>query len=298
MSEAGTEALGFTHTLLDVGDVQLHYAELGVGDPVVFIAGWPQTWYAWRRVVPLLAAKERRALVLDPRGFGSSRMSGPFDLDTVAKDVHQLLKALNLNKVDVVSHDVGSWISYALASDYPEDVDRLVLSEMTIQTPGASRPIPGDRANFASWHFAFNRLPELPEALVAGRESLFLDWLFDHKAKRPEAIDAAARAHYARAFAAPGAAKAGFEYYRALLSGHGLQRMAERVARPLSMPVLAIGADGGVGDQLAISLDNSTVELHSVVLAGGHFLPEEAPASFSQAVFDFWEATVSTEPAS
>jgi pimeloyl-ACP methyl ester carboxylesterase len=129
------------------------------------------------------------------------------------------------------------------------------------------------------------------EILVAGRERLFLGWLFDHKARRPDAIDAVAREHYARSFAAPGAARAGFDYYRALLSTHGLQRMRERVARPLTMPVLAVGADGGIRARLAESLDGAAVSLHSVVLAGGHYLPEEAPVEFTQAVLNFWENT-------
>lgn len=135
---------------------------------------------------------------------------------------------------------------------------------------GHQRPWRGRRVLFG-----FNRLPGLPEILIAGRERLFLDWLFDHKARRPDAIDAVARERDARSFAAPGAARAGFDYYRALLSTHGLQRMTERVARPLTMPVLAVGADGGVRARLAESLDGAAVSLHSVVLAGGHYLPED-----------------------
>ena len=290
----------FSHRYLSVGDIHLHYAESGDGVPVLLIPGWPQTWYAWRHVAPLLVAAERRVIVLDPRGLGASdKPEHGYDLDSLAADVHGFLAQLGLlgtGGIDVVSHDVGSWISYALASEYPNDVRRLVLSEMTIQTSDTMRPIPDDSANIASWHFGFNRLPGLPEILVAGRERLFLDWLFDHKATRPDAIDAVAREHYARSFAAPGAARAGFDYYRALLSSHGLQRMTERVARPLTMPVLAVGADGGVRARLAESLDGAAVSLHSVVLAGGHYLPEEAPAEFTQAVLNFWQNAGSPLP--
>lgn len=285
----------FAHRYLTLGDMRLHYAESGHGEPVLLIPGWPQTWYAWRHVAPLLVAERRRAIVLDPRGLGwSDKPVHGYDLDSVAADVHGFLTQLGLvstGGIDVVSHDVGSWISYALASAYPDDVRRLVLSEMTIQTSDTMRPIPDDSTNIASWHFSFNRLPDLPEILVAGRERLFLDWLFDHKAARAEAIDAAAREHYARSFAAPGAARAGFDYYRALLSRHGLQRMTERVAQPLTMPVLAIGADGGVRARLAESLEGAASFLQSVVLAGGHYLPEEAPAEFTQAVIRFWRDT-------
>lgn len=293
---------GPTHRLLAVGDVQLHSVDIGQGEPVLLLPGWPQTWYAWRHVVPLLAAEGRRVIVLDPRGLGGSeKPAHGYDLDTVAADVHGFLTQAGLvdaGGLDIVSHDVGSWVAYALASAYPNDVRRLVLSEMTIQTPDAARPIPDEGTNIASWHLGFNRLADLPEALVAGRERLFLDWLFDHKATKPEAIDATAREHYARSFAAPGAARAGFDYYRALLSPDGLRRMAERVARPLPMPVLAIGAEGGVGARLARSLGGAASILHSVVLSGGHYLPEEAPEAFAQAVIDFWrETTTMRRPA-
>jgi pimeloyl-ACP methyl ester carboxylesterase len=293
MPEIDVRSDDLTQRFLTVNDVRLHYAESGHGEPALLIPGWPQTLYAWRHVAPLLAAEGRRVIVLDPRGVGGSdKPVHGYDLDTVASDVHGFVTQLGLVRaggIDVVSHDVGSWISYALASAYPDDVRRLVLSEMTIQTSDTMRPIPDDSTNIASWHFGFNRLPDLPETLVAGRERLFLDWLFDHKAKRPEAIDAVAREHYARSFAAPGAARAGFDYYRALLSTSGLRRMTERVAQPLAMPVLAIGADGGVGTGLADSLHGAALALHSVVLAGGHYLPEEAPAEFTQAVLSFWQ---------
>lgn len=293
MQDLGPDDLA--HQLATVGDVRLHVAEAGQGEPVLLIAGWPQTWYAWRHVAPLLAAEGRRVILLEPRGFGGSdKPAHGYDLDTVAADVHGFLTQRGLVKaggIDVVSHDVGSWVSYALACAYPDDVRRLVLSEMTIETPDTVQRIPDDRSNVASWHFGFNRLPDLPEALVAGREKLFLDWLFDHKATRPAAIDAVAREHYAKSFAAPGAARAGFDYYRALFGPHGLRRMAERSAQPLAMPVLTIGGTGGVGTVLAESLDRAAAALHSVVLDAGHYLPEEAPAEFTQAVLRFWRDT-------
>ncbi|MDX5629615.1 MULTISPECIES: alpha/beta hydrolase [unclassified Brenneria] len=291
------QALAFdlAHHRITLGEVQLHYAEIGQGEPVLLLPGWPQTWYAWRHVIPILQSEGRRVIVLDPRGLGASdKPSQGYDLDSVAAEVHDFITQLGLadaNSLDIVSHDVGSWIAYALAVAYPGDMRRLVLSEMTIQTPDAARPIPDESGNIATWHFSFNRLTDLPEALVSGRERLFLDWLFDHKTIWPEKIDNIAREHYTRSFAAPHAAKAGFDYYRELLSENGLKRMAERIAQPLTMPVLTIGAEGGVQNRLGQSLADAAPMLQSVVLAGGHYLPEEAPEAFAQAVIAFWRDT-------
>ncbi|WP_159995127.1 alpha/beta fold hydrolase [Roseomonas sp. 18066] len=284
---------GLAHRRVAVAGVRLHVAEAGQGPPVLLLPGWPQSWLAWRHVVPLLVAAGRRVVVLDPRGLGDSdRPEGGYDLDTVAGEIHGFLAQEGLLGLDIVSHDVGSWIAYALAAGHPAAVHRLVLSEMTMQTAGVARPVPDEAANIAGWHFGFNRLHGLPEALVAGRERLFLDWMFDNKAARPAAIDEAARAHYEGCFARPGAARAGFDYYRALLSPAGLARMAERLAVPLPMPVLAIGAEGGVRGRLADSLQGAAPRLSSLVLPGGHYLPEEAPEAFAAAVLAFWRDTV------
>ena len=43
---------GMTHRMVEVGEVQIHVAEAGSGPPVLLLHGWPQHWYAWRRVAP------------------------------------------------------------------------------------------------------------------------------------------------------------------------------------------------------------------------------------------------------
>lgn len=287
---------GITHRFAQVSGIRLHYAEAGDGDPVLLLPGWPQDWYAWRRMVPLLVAQHRQVVVLDPRGFGDSdKPESGYDLDQAADDLHGFIAAAGLERpggIDIVSHDLGSWIAYALASAYPDDVRRLVLSEATIPNPTSSKPVPDDDANVKTWHFGFNRLADLPEALVAGRERVFLDWLFDNKAMHPTRIDPAARDEYGRAFSAPGAASAGFAYYRELFGAAGLERMGERLAAPLTMPVLTVGAEGGVGTSLHGSLQGAATNLHGAVLAGcGHYLPEECPEEFASTIECFWRST-------
>ena len=284
---------GPTPQVLQVGRTMLRFQEMGSGDPVLLLPGWPEDGYAWRQVAPMLAAKGRRVILLDPRGFGESdKPPQGYDLDTVANEVHAFIGAAGLSRpggVDVVTHDLGGWIGYALASAHPEDVRRLVLSEVTIPSPDQKQSIPDDAADIKTWHFAFNRLPGLPETLVAGHERAFLDWLFDNKALRPATIDTKARNEYARAFASRGGAHAGFEYYRALFAPAGLQRMKQRLAKPLLMPVFTIGASGGVRTLLIESMTGAATDLHGTVLEGcGHYLPEECPSAFADAVIGFW----------
>ena len=157
-------------------------------------------------------------------------------------------------------------IGYALASAHPSDVRRLVIGEVTIPDPNATPPIPDEVANIKTWHVAFNRLPSLPEALMQGRECVFLNWLFDHKAARPAEIDAAARDEYVRAFSAPGTMGAFLSYYRDAFGPAGLKRMGERRANPLSMPVLTVGGKEGLGEMLGKSFQGLATNVQAVVL--------------------------------
>ena len=176
------------HHVVRVDGLRFHYAAAGSGEAVVLIPGWPEmSWIAWRKVVPLLVKAGRQVYVLEPRGFGDSdKPQGGYDLDTAARDLHGFLIATGLNRaggVDIVAHDIGTWIAHAHAAAYPGDVKRLVLTEANV--PGVSPPapagIPSEAANLKSWQFAFNRLDDLPEILVQGRERAYLTWLFATK---------------------------------------------------------------------------------------------------------------------
>src|SRR5271170_2187109 len=156
-----------------VNGVKLHYVVIGDGEPVVLVPGWPESWYAWRRVMPELIRNGRRVFAIDPRGFGDSEkpLTG-YDPDTTAKDLHAFLEALDLTMdggVDIVGHDVGTWIAFNHATRFPHEVRRLVLTDAAI--PGVSSSpggIPARAKNIKTWHFAFNRLDDLPEILVKG----------------------------------------------------------------------------------------------------------------------------------
>jgi pimeloyl-ACP methyl ester carboxylesterase len=273
----------FHHGTVSVNGVRLHYVEGGSGAPLLLIPGWPESWYAWRHVMPALAAG-RRVVVIDPRGMGDSgHPASGYDLKTVAADVHGLVEALALTKdgpIDVAGHDVGAWIGYAYGSDWPGDVKRLALFDAALPgvTPPAPAGIPTDAANVKSWHFAFNRLDDLPELLVQGREREYLTWLFQNKASKTWAIGAADLDEYVRVYRQPGAVRAGFAYYRAAFGSEGLAQSRARAQHKLSMPVLAIGAEFGVGDNLVDVLRSAASNVSGGTARGcGHFVPEECP---------------------
>lgn len=284
----------FHHDTVVIKGVRLHFVERGSGTPILLVPGWPQSWYAWRHVMPLLANAGRRVIALDPRGMGDSdRPASGYDMRTVAAELHGFVEALSLTAngpVDVVGHDLGTWISYAFAAEWPADVKRLAVFEALL--PGITPPpppgIPSAEANVKTWQLAFNRLHDLPEILLQGREREFLTWLFRVKCTRPWTIAPADLDEYVRVNAAPGATRAALSYYRQNLEPEGIAQTRERAEHKLAMPVLAFGADSGVGDVLADTMRRVAADVRGGVFAGcGHYVAEEAPRAVAEQIIRF-----------
>lgn len=273
------------HRYVRIDDTRLHCAILGDGEPVLLIPGWPQTWYAWRHVMPVLAANGFQAIAVDPVGSGhSGRPDTGYDTGAAAAMLHCLMRALGHERYQVVGHDVGMWVGYALASDQPDAVSRLALTEAVI--PGLA-PAPGLFAppaeNIFLWHFMFNQVRDLPEFLTAGREQGYLEFIFDTWSFRRDrvAVDV-----YTRAYASPGGIRAGFAYYRAI--PETIRQNAERAKRPLTMPVLAVGAEHATADAPIATLRPHASNLRGGIVADcGHFIMEEGPEEFAGQLLPF-----------
>ena len=140
MSGAPNLPEGFTDTFtsryIDTGEVRLHAVTGGDGPPLLLVHGWPQTWYAWRMLMPALA-RDFSVVAVDQRGIGlSGKPQGAYDTGTLANDLVALMDALGHRRFALYGTDVGMPIAYALAADHPDRVDRLVVSEAPL--PGIS----------------------------------------------------------------------------------------------------------------------------------------------------------------
>ena len=281
----------FEHHQAEVGEVMLHYVTCGSGPPVVLLHGWPQTWYEWRHVMPALAQRYT-VIAPDLRGLGdSSRPLDGYDKRTVANDVWRLVaEKLGHKRFLLVGHDWGGPTAYALAASHPEAVDKLVIIDVVI---------PGDGGDFSQggrrWHHQFHMTPDLPEALVQGRERIYLQWFYQTFAYKSGAISDADLDEFTRTYSQPGALRAGFNFYR------NLQRDAADNAAQLAtgfrlpMPVLAIGGavsyphGRGRGADVEASLRRVATNVRGVVVEeAGHFVPEEQPEVVSRLLLEFF----------
>lgn len=264
------------HGKADVNGVRLHYVTAGDGPPLVLVHGFPQTWWEWRHVLPALA-RRFRVIAVDYRGAGDSeRPHGGYDKRTMAADVRELVRRLcGATPFSVVGHDMGAFVSYALAAHHHEDVERLVLIDA---------PIPGTavwdrlRTSPRLWHVAFHGARDVAELLVAGRERAYLEQFYDHRAYLNGAITTADVDVYARAYRQPGAMRAAFEAYRAIPEDVEVHRALIAAGR-LPMPVLVVGGEASASGPALREMAGEIAEdwRHETLPRCAHWIPEEQP---------------------
>jgi pimeloyl-ACP methyl ester carboxylesterase len=266
----------FTSRHIDTGELRQHVVTGGAGPPLLLVHGWPQTWYAWRLIMPALA-RGFTVVAPDQRGCGlSGKPQDGYDTATLAADLAALMDALGHRRFAVVGHDTGMWIGYALAADHPGRVARLAVAETPLPGVSPSPPLfASAHLNNALWHFAFNRLAEVNDQLVTGREDVYFGWQFATKAARP-LPDYAVR-HYIDTLAAgPEALHASFAIYRALNAT--IAQNQQRMTRRLPMPVLGIGGGHSLAEQVADTMKLAADDVQTLVIPDcGHHPAEEAP---------------------
>jgi pimeloyl-ACP methyl ester carboxylesterase len=290
--EAPNLPVGFADTFssqyVDTGDVRLHAVIGGEGPPVLLIHGWPETWYAWRLVMPTLA-REFEVIAVDQRGIGlSDKPKDGYDTASLANDLVGLMDALGHERCAVYGTDVGMPIAYALAADHPDRVDRLVVSEAPL--PGISPSPPlflPPQLNARLWHLAFNQLPaELNEALVRGREEIFFGSEFSASAGTRKLPDEVVKYYIDAVASDPEALRGSFEFYRAIPATTA--QNAERAKRRLTMPVLAIGGAESGMEGVEATMKLVADDVQGVVLAGAaHWVAEQAPDELVAALTEF-----------
>ena len=261
----------------------------GHGPVVVLLHGFGDTGDMWEPLAKVLV-KDHQVIIPDLRGMGlSSHPEAGYEKAAQARDLAAILDALHVQRFQLVTHDIGNMVGYALAAQYPQRVSTWVVMDA---------PLPGlgnwaaQITNPKTWHFNF-RGPDV-ERLVAGRERILLDRFYNDLSAQPDRIDEQTRAHYAKLYAQPGAIHnalggqfAAFardaEDNQALFASHG----------KLTMPILAIGGDHSYGAGMKTEIESvATHVAGAVVTNSGHWIMEEQP---SQAV-EIIVAYLATQP--
>ena len=272
---------GFNTRRIATEGAQLHVRVGGSGPAVVLIHGFGDTGDMWAPLARALAV-DHTVVVPDLRGMGlSSKPEDGYDKRTQAADIRKVLDQLGIDRADIVGHDIGTMVAYAYAARYPDKTTRLVVMDAPV--PGIP-PWNDIVRSPLLWHFSFGG----PDALrlVKGRERIYLDRFWNEFAGTPSKIDEAARRHYAKLYAQPGAMRASFAQFLAIPKDaeDNLQSMKTL----LPMPVLAIGGEKSFGANEAVVMRNAATNVTELVVPdAGHWLMEEQPAATVQAIRNF-----------
>lgn len=283
---------GFRGDKVTVNGIRLHYVAGGQGSPIVLLPGWPETWWAYHKIMPELA-KTHRVISVDLRGMGSSdKPAGGYDKKTMASDISELLKKLGHDRADIVGHDIGAMVAFSFAANHPDQTRKLVMLDVGHPSAGYMKmpllPEPGtfgdkiDENHPYLWWFAFHQVKGLPEQLLEGRAGIEQAWFFKYMAIDEGAIDARDRAVYAAAYSTRAGTRAGNGWYQAF----GQDIADDETYGPLRMPVLGLAGPGF--SRLKASLDAKAPGSKTFRVEGsGHFIAEEKPAILLQHLRDF-----------
>ena len=261
--------------------VRLHYLKMGQGDPVLLLHGFGQSSQMWRPLMRELA-KDHTVIAADLRGAGQS--DAPADGYTkaeMARDVHALMNGLGYSKVSVVGHDIGMMVAYAYAAQFPGEVQKVVLMESVLPGVGEwARIWPRDQ-----WHLRF--YGKTPEALVQGRERIYLEHFWNDFAADPaKSIAEADRKIYAAEYARPNHIRASMEWFRDV--DEDAREFHDYAAKPLTMPMLVLTGEKGSGDGLIKQAQLIDTDVQGAVVPGaGHWLMEEAPGFVIPKIVEF-----------
>ena len=280
------ELPGISHHRSRVNGTELHYVAAGTsGSPILLVHGFPETWWIFRKVIPLLATKHR-VFAVDLRGFGdSANAPGDHDSKVLAEDLHHLIADIGVGPVHLTGQDISGATVFRLAVTHPEDVLSFTAIEMGLAGFGLEGL--ADVTHGGAWHIGFLAAPGIPEMLLAGREREFLgQFAFPTMCATPEAISKGDVDEFVRTYSRADGWRGAIGLYQSMLKeGAEIKALAEKPG--LNLPVLAVGAGGGAFTVGTMSKAAGT-QVRSVQLDGvGHYVAMEAPERLSKALLEF-----------
>ncbi len=246
----------------------------GKGPAVVLLHGFGDTGDMWEPLAARLV-KDHLVIVPDLRGMGlSSHPEDGYEKAAQARDLVGILDKLKVKKVQLVTHDIGNMVGYALATHYPDRVTAWVVMDAPLPGMGTWQ---AQLVNPKVWHFNF-RGPDV-ERLVAGRERILLDRFYNDLGGDPARIDESTRRHYAELYARPKAIHNAFGGQFEAFSRDAEENIATFAKTgKLDIPVLAIGGEQSYGDSMKTEVEYVASNVEGAVIHNsGHWIMEEQP---------------------
>ncbi|KAK3373918.1 alpha/beta hydrolase fold protein [Lasiosphaeria ovina] len=281
---------GITHHTAAVNGTTLHYVSAGTsGPPILLVHGFPETWWAFHKLIPLLAAASHRVFAVDLRGFGDSAPaeSSTHTSAAAAEDLRQLIAHhLDVGPVHLLAQDISGGAAFRLAAAHPQHVRSFGAVEMGLA--GFGLEALADVTHGGAWHIGVLAAPNIPELLLAGRERAFLAGAaFPSMTAVAGSITDVDYDEFARTYSRPGAWRGAAALYRSMLAeGDEIRVLA--ASTPLALPVLAVGAGGGPFTEMTMRQVTAGGKVTARQLDGvGHYAALEAPERLAEVFLEF-----------
>ncbi|MFI5613209.1 alpha/beta fold hydrolase [Amycolatopsis sp. NPDC051903] len=278
-----------THHHARLNGITQHWVTAGEGPPVYLLHGFPETWFGWRKQIPVLA-EHFTVVAPDLRGYGLTEkpVSG-YDKRTMANDVIALMDHLGHDTISLVGHDRGARVASRFAKDHRDRLDRLVVID-NIPTRIVAETFDIAKARAGYWYFPFLGILDLPEALIAGKEEVFLTYFYRTWSYNPQMLSSEEIDVYVRAYREPGAIRGACADYRA--AGEDIAQDTADADTLINAPTLVMwGADfEGVGKAYDVAdvWRGMASDVRAVALPQcGHLCPEERPDLVNDELLSF-----------
>ncbi len=266
---------------IEVNGLSFTVTDVGEGEPVVLLHGFPDSRHVWRYQIPALLDAGYRVIAPDLRGFGeSSRPEGVenYTIDKLAVDVVGIMDVLGIQKASVIGHDFGAGLAWFTVAHYPDRFNKLVAMSVGV-TGNPGWQIIEQREK--SWYFDFfNKEGIAEEALSADNFKLFRELIRNQG--DPDRFFAD--------MARPGALTAALNWYRANTRGFG-KRITEPLFPLINVPVMGVWSTDDhhlLGPQMRESKWNVTGPWrYEKVEGAGHWMMLEKPAAINELLLDF-----------
>jgi pimeloyl-ACP methyl ester carboxylesterase len=284
---AGATIAEVTHHTATLNGGELHYVTAGAdGTAVLLVHGFPESWWVFHKLIPLLV-NGHRVIAVDLPGFGDSG-HGPGDYTSAfaAESLRQLIEHLDLGPVHLTGQDIGGVSTFRLAAGHPE----LIRSYAAIETglPGFGLEMLADVTHGGTWHIGVLAAPGIPRMLLTGRERDFLaGYAYPAMSATAGAISEQDIDEFTRAYSRPDGFCGATGLYRSMLSeGEEIKQIVAH--QQLTMPILAVGAGTGqftFGTMAQVAQNVTDAKLDGV----GHLVAIEDPEALAQTLRGFYQ---------
>jgi epoxide hydrolase 4 len=296
----GTLAAEVTHHFADLDECRLHYVRRGEGKPMLFLHGFPQFWFLWRRQLADLG-RDHAVYAPDMRGYNLS--CRPEEIEAyrmrhLLADIRGLVDELELAPLTLVGHDWGGIVSWAFALKHPEVLEKLVIIDgpPPFTWNRDLRESPKQR-NAVNYMLEFSKPSPEPEEMMAANGFSLMDNLMVRIGGAGAKLTDEERAIYHEAWAQPGALRGGLNYYRAARMGEQVaaggvpeEYAAKITSQTVNVPTLVIWGenDAALLPTLTRGLSEWVPELRVEIVPGaGHWVPYERPDEVNALIRDF-----------